>query len=111
MRDGAGLHAGSRDAAVVRASQVEHTVGRPGSDRHLGCLTPVGLRAQTGTNDAVPARHVGLDERASSWPVALCEVWADAERHREDREREEGGAGDNRAPYSGRTPSSRSMGP
>src|SRR3954449_13542653 len=36
---------GSCGADILRASQLQHSVQHVGGDRHLGCLSPVGLEA------------------------------------------------------------------
>ena len=59
---------GLYDADVLRASQLQHSVQHIDGDRHLGRLSPVRLRAQPFTDDALPARHIGLHQGAPVVP-------------------------------------------
>ena len=53
---------GSRDADVLRSSEVEHAVQGIGGNGHLGRLSPIRLGAQPAANDAFPARDIGLHQ-------------------------------------------------
>ena len=54
----------SRDADVLRASQVEHAVQRADGDGHLGRSAAVRPRAQPVSDDPLETRDVGLDQGA-----------------------------------------------
>ncbi len=55
---------GSRDPDILRASKVQHAVQHVGSNGHFGRLSPVCLRAQSITDDALPTRYIGLHQSA-----------------------------------------------
>ena len=55
---------GSCDADVLRASQLQHSVQHVGRDGHLARLSPVRLRTEPITDDALPARDIALHESA-----------------------------------------------
>src|SRR4051795_13613836 len=59
---------GSCGADILRASQLQHSVQHVGGDRHLGCLSPVGLEAQPVTDDPFPSRDVGLHQSTPAVP-------------------------------------------
>jgi hypothetical protein len=51
----------SPDAQVFRATQVQHALQHLGGDGGLGRLAFLRLRAGAATDDALPARQIGLD--------------------------------------------------
>jgi hypothetical protein len=57
-------HSGSRDPDILRAPKVQHAVQHVGGDGHFGRPSPVCLRAQFITDDALPSRCVGLHQSA-----------------------------------------------
>ena len=59
---------GSCDADILRASQLQHSVQHVGSDRHLDRLSPVRLRTEPITDDALPARDIALHQGAPVVP-------------------------------------------
>src|SRR5215217_7673146 len=59
---------GSCDADVLRASQLQHSVQHVGSDRHLARLSPIRLRTEPITDDALPSRDVSLHQGAPVVP-------------------------------------------
>ena len=52
--------AGSHDADVLRASQLQHAVQHADGDGHLARLLPIRLRTESIADDALPARNIGL---------------------------------------------------
>jgi hypothetical protein len=56
------------DADVLRASQLQHSVQYVDRDGHLARLSPVRLRTQPVTDDALPARDIGLHQSAPAVP-------------------------------------------
>src|SRR3954452_9192775 len=52
------------DADVLRAPQLQHSVQYVDRDGHLARLSPVRLRTQPVTDDALPARDIGLHQSA-----------------------------------------------
>src|SRR4051794_15798066 len=50
------------DADVLRASQLQHSVQHVGRDGHLARLSPVRLRTEPITDDALPARDIALHQ-------------------------------------------------
>jgi hypothetical protein len=53
---------GSCDADVLWASQLQHSVQHVGRNSHLARLSPVGLRTEPITDDALPARDIALHQ-------------------------------------------------
>src|SRR4051794_33406811 len=67
---------GSYDADVLRASQLQYSVQHVGRGGHLARLSPLCLRPQPISEDALPARDVGLHESAPVVPRRLLPAHA-----------------------------------
>ena len=60
--------AGSHDADVLRAPKVQHSVQHAGCEGYLGRLSSLRLRTEPVTDDALPARDIGLHQGAPVVP-------------------------------------------
>src|SRR3954452_7828115 len=69
---------GSCDAHVLRASQLQHSVQHVGRDGYLGRLSPVRLRTEPITDDALPARDIALHQGAPVVPRGFLPAYAAA---------------------------------
>jgi hypothetical protein len=72
------VRSASRDADVLRASELEHAVQDAGSNGHFGRLTPVRVRAQRIADHPLPAGNVRLDQGAPTVSGCLLPAHAAA---------------------------------